>query len=166
MKFMAVFIIMTCNLILQSTLLQYFKIFNIIPNTTLVLVVVFSILWGKYRGASIGLVAGLVQDILFGEMVGTNALIYMLIGLIIGSLESSIFKENSFTPVFFSTLSTFVYHLLFYFIMTIADNQIPFLLILRKIVLIEVIYNAVFSVAIYKIIYSLTKHQNLRIRAR
>ena len=166
MKFMAVFIIMTCNLILQSTLLQYFKIFNIIPNTTLVLVVVFSILWGKYRGASIGLVAGLVQDILFGEMVGTNALIYMLIGLIIGSLESSIFKENSFTPVFFSTLSTFVYHLLFYFIMTIADNQIPFLLILRNIVLIEVIYNAVFSVAIYKIIYSLTKHQNLRIRAR
>lgn len=166
MKFTAIFIIMTCNLILQSTLLQYFKIFNIIPNTTLVLVVVFSILCGKYRGAGIGLVAGLAQDILFGEMVGTNALIYMLIGLIIGSLESSIFKENSFTPVFFSTLSTFAYHILFYFIMTITDNQIPFLLILRKIVLIEVIYNAVFSVAIYRIIYNLNKHQNLRIRAR
>ena len=166
MRFMAVFIIMTCNLILQSTLMQHFKIFDILPNTTVVLVVVFSILWGKYRGAIIGLIAGLVQDILFGGMIGTNALIYMLIGLIIGNLESSIFKENSFTPIFFSTLSTLAYHILFYSIMVLANNQIAFLLFLKKIVLIEIIYNAVFSVVIYKIVYGLTKHPNLRIRVR
>ena len=166
MRLMVIFIIMSLNFIFQSTLFQHFRVFDVLPNTTLILIVVFSILWGKNKGAVIGLIAGLVQDIVLGSTVGANALIYMLIGISIGRLENSIFKDNSLTPLFFTTLSTIAYHLLFYFIMYITNTQFNFFQLLKQIIVVETIYNAIISIFIYKLIYHLFRHPNLRLRVR
>ncbi|MEW9124214.1 MAG: rod shape-determining protein MreD [Thermotaleaceae bacterium] len=103
MRIFAVSTILIVNFLLHSTVLQHFRIFGIIPNTTLILVVHFSMLWGKNRGALIGFFAGLLQDIFLGNLFGANILIYMLLGYNLGMLEKTIFKDNPLTPLIFLT---------------------------------------------------------------
>jgi len=163
---MVIFVIMSLNFIFQSTLFQHFRVFDVLPNTTLILIVVFSILWGKNKGAVIGLITGLIQDVVLGSIIGANALIYMFIGMSIGRLENSIFKDNSLTPVFFTTLATISYHFLFYLIMYITNIQFSFFQLFKQIIVIETVYNAIISIFIYKLIYHLFRHPNLRLRVR
>ena len=55
--------ILALNLIFQSSVLPFFKIRGIIPNTALVIIISFSLLRGSFEGCLTGFGAGLLQDI-------------------------------------------------------------------------------------------------------
>ncbi|QZY56602.1 rod shape-determining protein MreD [Crassaminicella profunda] len=166
MRVLAVSFIIIINFLIQSTFLQHFRILGVLPNTSLIVVVGFSILWGKKSGAIIGFFTGMLQDILLGNMIGANALIYMLIGYNIGILEKKIYKDNHLAPIFFTTISTILYQLMYYVIMYIAHNGANIIFLFRKIVFLEVIYNAVLSIFIYSILYKLTRHPYMKVKTR
>lgn len=154
------------NLILQTTILQHFRIFGIIPNTTLILLVVFAILFGRKKGAGIGLIAGLLQDILIGKILGVNALVYMLIGLGIGSFENKIFKDHAVTPIFFTLLATLSYHLMHYLIMYTVNDRVDIILLFTKVIAIEAVYNSVIAGFAYGWIYNFLYHSKTKIKTR
>ncbi|AOT72753.1 rod shape-determining protein MreD [Geosporobacter ferrireducens] len=166
MRIFAVSMILITNFLLQSTLLQHFRVFGILPNTALILVVHFSILWGKNRGALIGFFAGLLQDIFLGNVFGVNALIYMLLGYNIGMLEKAIFKDNPLTPVLFTVLSTAIYHLFLFSLMYIYQIRTDFLPLLRNVILIEAVYNGLLSPFIYKRLYEFIKLPYIKVKTR
>lgn len=166
MRVFAVSMILITNFLIQSTLLQHFRVFGIVPNTALIIVVHFSILWGKNRGALIGFFAGLLQDIFVGNVFGANALIYMLLGYNIGMLEKAVFKDNPVTPMLFTALATGLYHLLFFSLMYIYQIRTDFLLLLRNVILIEAICNAVLSPFIYKQLYEFVKLPHIKVKTR
>ncbi len=166
MRSITIFVIMAINLVIQATILQHFRIFDVLPNTSLILIVVFSVLLGKNNGAIIGLITGLVQDIILGSPIGINAFIYLIIGVVIGRLESNIFKDNNLTPVFFTIMATIVYHLLFIGIMYVSNSGFNFLLVMKNILIIEVIYNSILSIFIYKLIYHLCRNPNYKYKVR
>lgn len=166
MRVFAVSIIIITNFIIQSTLLQYFRVLGIIPNTALIIVVGFAILWGKNRGAVIGFFTGILQDILAGSLLGANALIYMLIGYNIGTFEKNIYKDNHLTPIFFTVISTVLYHLMFYIVMYMTHHQMHIWVLMRKIILPEVIYNGIISTFVYRLLYNITRYPNIKIKLR
>lgn len=166
MRSMAVFTILAINIIIQSTILQHFRIFDVLPNTALILVVIFSVLWGRNNGAIIGLLAGLAQDILMGSAIGVNGLIYFFIALAIGTIENSILKDSNITPIFFTTLSTLAYYFGFMAVMYVSNTQFNFIQVFKDIVVLETLYNGFLSVVLYKLIYNLFKHPNLKLRVR
>ncbi|QXM05757.1 rod shape-determining protein MreD [Crassaminicella indica] len=166
MRMLAVTSIIIFNFLIQSTLLQYFRILGVLPNTSLIVVVGFSILWGKKSGAIIGFFTGILQDIMLGNMIGTNALLYMLIGYNIGVLEKKIYKDNNLAPIFFTTISTILYHLVYYVFMYVSHNATNMIFLFRKIIFLEVIYNDVLSIFIYRILYQLTKHPYMKAKTR
>ncbi len=158
--------IIILNFIIQSTLLQYFRIFGIIPNTSLIIIIVFSILWGKNKGAIIGFSVGIMQDILLGNLLGANALIYMLIGYTVGIYERKIFKDSYLTPIFFTSIATVTYHLMFYILMYMMHNKISLAVLFKNVIWLETIYNAGISLFIYKLIYHLVQYPNRKVRLR
>ncbi|QEK12305.1 rod shape-determining protein MreD [Crassaminicella thermophila] len=162
MNFFIVLLIIIINFLIQSTLLQHFRILGILPNTSLIIVVAFSILWGKKRGALIGFFTGLLQDILLGSMIGANALIYLLIGYNTGVFEKNIYKDNYLTPVFFVVISTAIYHLIYYVIMYMTYNQVSLFFIFRRIAMLEIIYNSILSILIYKLLYNFNKRSYIK----
>jgi rod shape-determining protein MreD len=166
MNQLSIAVILVFNIILQTTLLQHFRIFGIIPNTTLILVVILAILYGRKKGAVIGLIAGLLQDILIGRLLGASALVYMLVGLIIGSFENKIFKDHTITPIFFAVLGTLGYHLMYYFIMYIVNENIDIPLLFTKIIVIEAMYNSVIAGFAYGWIYNFLYHSKTKIKTR
>ncbi|KXG77063.1 rod shape-determining protein MreD [Thermotalea metallivorans] len=166
MGIVSILLVIIINFIFQTTLFQHFRIFGVLPNTTLIIVIVFAILWGRKRGAMVGFFSGALQDILFGTILGLNALIYMLLGFSVGSFENKIFKDNAITPIFFTVLGTIFYHLLYYLIIYATQNKIDFAVIFGKIIAIETVCNSILSGFAYNKLFHYLYQSKIKIKIR
>ncbi len=157
MKIFQIGIIIIVNLILQSTLVHFIQIHNVIPNLGLVLAICFAINEEKKNGILIAFAIGILQDILFGRVIGLNALIYILIWYIISVINKSIFRENFVIPIIFTTLGTIFYYIIGIFFIYFLGYELNAITTYGNILLIEVIYNGLISIFVYKYIYRIYK---------
>ncbi len=165
-KCFILFIVIIVNFIIQFTLLQHFKIWGVIPNTALIIVVCFAILQGRKDGAIIGFFLGILQDVFVGNVIGANALSYMLVGYCMGNLEKFIFKDNFLNPVFFTAIATIIYSVLFLFILYMIDYPIHIAMLFQSSLLIEIIYNGVLAIFFYKFVLRLMKYLKTKAKIR
>ncbi len=149
MKAFIISIIVLLNLILQSTLFQYFKIYGVIPNTALILVISLAVYNGKNKGAVIGFFVGILQDIIFGRMIGLNALVYMITGYGVGLLNKNVFKDNLLIPFSLTAVATVFYESVNMLLLFFMGYKFELISFFKKMLMVEVLYNAIFSVVIY-----------------
>ena len=154
------------NFIFQSTILPSLRIFGVVPNTALIFVILFSLNKGKYYGGFVGMVIGLIQDIMFSTTIGVNAFIYFFIGYIIGTIENTLTKDNVITPVICSILGTIFYNFIYFFFMFFLSRRVPFLVLMKDVIIIEIIYNTIATIIIYKIIGKIFVEPSLKFGKR
>lgn len=77
------------SIMIQTAILPNFSIFNSKANLSLALVVAIAMNFGSYPGGYSGIVLGFFEDILFSRIIGVRALIYYIIGFIVGYSEDS-----------------------------------------------------------------------------
>ena len=149
MKYWVCAIILLGNGILQTTLFPFLQIMGIQPDTLMVLVSCFGLLGGSYYGLLTGLFGGLLQDILYGGSVGSSALLYMVIGYLMGLFYDRIFVGKVLIPAFLVFSGSLLKGLLMmgYFYFTRA--AIPPEVGLPLIVLPEALYTAAFMPLTY-----------------
>lgn len=150
------------NLLFQSTFLQYFEIFGIVPNTALIIVVVLALAKGKNHGGIFGLIIGLLQDIIFSMTIGVNAIIFFFIGYFIGFVEDTFARDNVINPIIFTGLATIFYNIMFSLFMYFLSRNITFIAAVKSVFSLEVIYNCLVSIIIYKIFYVLFSEPKIR----
>ncbi len=138
-------------ILLQTTILEYIKINNVKPNLLLVFIVSVALLRGNIEGAVIGFFAGLTQDIVSGKVIGFYALLGMYLGLIVGSLNKRIYRDNVFVALFFTFSSSIVYETLVYFFGVFLKGNTDFLNIFTKIIFPEALYNTASAIIIFYI---------------
>lgn len=144
-------LVVLLNFILQSTIFPYIGIFGVVPNTALLIVMSISIFKGRFKGGFTGLLIGIIQDVLFSPVIGINAFIYFFAGYVMGLAENKLIKDNIFIPLLFSILGTIYYNFIYYVFMFFLSQNIPFLSFAKDVLLIEIIYNSILSIPIYKI---------------
>jgi len=141
--------------LIQSTLLDYFKVFNVKPDLMVIFIVSIALLRGNVEGAIIGFFCGLLQDMVTGKILGFYALLGLYLGLIIGSVNKRLYRENFLVIIFFTFISSVVYEfsvcLFNYFII----GKIDLLFSFEKIIFPESIYNSVVSVLMYIFVFKL-----------
>lgn len=85
--------------LLQSTVLNYVSFAGVKPDILLV-IVIFTSFYTDWRFAfKIGLLAGLLKDILSGGIFGLDILIYGFCGLILGLYSKKIYREGPISGV-------------------------------------------------------------------
>ena len=144
--------------LLQSTLLNYIRIYDVKPNLLLVFVICVALLQGNVEGSIIGFLTGLTQDMLFGRILGFYAILGLYTGLIIGSFNKRLYRDNFFVVTFFTFVVSLVYEELVYLLNTIKpvlDGNADLLFALKNVVLPEAIYNSVASIFIYILVIKL-----------
>ncbi|AOY76852.1 rod shape-determining protein MreD [Clostridium formicaceticum] len=161
MKTLLICFIIIINIILQPVL-HYIGIYNVMPNTSLILVVCFAINSKKNHGALLGCIIGILQDIIFGKIIGINALIYMVIGYIINAINRNIFKENLAIPFIFTSLATVLYYCIGLFFVYFLGYNLQFLSIFRNMLVVEVLYNSIFSLLVYIYVSKIFKTKRSR----
>lgn len=150
MKYRYTFLIILGNFILQSTILQNFRIFGVAPNTAMVIVIIFTILFGTAEGLKAGGTAGIIQDLFLSQAVGLNIFIYLSLAIIIGLIEERLFKDNFLTPFILVMVSTLYYHLLHFVIMLFLRNGNDLQYIIKESYLIEAILNSIICIIVYR----------------
>lgn len=150
--------ILALNLVFQSSLLPFFKIRGIIPNTALVIIISFSLLRGSFEGCLTGFGAGLLQDIFFGSSIGCYALLGSLTGYFCGKFNHGFFRENYATPVILSTAAAVIYESAVYVIGFLFAGNLHYLYFLLNLILPEAVYTAIVTFVIYRILFSINEH--------
>ncbi len=86
------------GLYLDSILFAKININGIRPDALLALVAGMSLLLGSKKGAVLGLVCGLVADVLYARMVGISAIGYMVCGAAGGMFYQKYYADNLVIP--------------------------------------------------------------------
>lgn len=159
-------IVVLLNFFLQSTIFPYISILEVVPDTALLIVIAIALLRGKYYGGFIGLAMGLLQDIIFSPVIGINAFIYFFAGYTIGIIENKLSRDNLFIPLLFSIIGTIYYNFTYYTFMFFLSKNIPFLSFTKNIMLIEILYNGVLAIPVYKIFSKIFVEPTIRFGRR
>jgi len=150
-------LIIFVNFIMQSTLFTHIEFFGIRPNSALIIVVAISLLRTDVEGAIAGFFAGLLQDIVFGRVIGLNALLYMCIGAVCGKPFKSFYQENYFLPILLAAGATLFYEFAIFVASFLFRGRLDMMFYFQRIILPSIAYNAFLAFPIYRIIYSINK---------
>lgn len=136
-------------LLLQSTLLQYIRIYSVIPNLLVVFIILTALIRGNVEGAVVGFFAGLALDMLSGKLLGFYTLLGMYLGIAVGSVNRRLYRENLLVVVFFTFAASVLYETAVYFLNTFMSGDIELLYPLTHRILPEALYNSVAAVFLY-----------------
>ena len=169
MRIAVVCILAVFNVILESTLFQYTRIGGVKPDFSIMIIVSYAIIRGSSYGAFIGLGIGLMIDIMYGRVIGINALSYMVTGYIIGQAHENVFKDSFIPPFIFNLIAIIIlqhsFILFSYFSNDFPSTGASYIYMLLKVILPQAFYNAIAGSIIYRFIYRLdeTSFMNRRI---
>lgn len=164
MKPIVISLIVILNLILQSTVFQLIKIYGVVPNTALILVISLAIFHGKNKGATIGFLIGILHDIVFGRIIGLNALVFMVTGYLVGLMDQKVFKDNLFIPLILTAVATVFHETVNLLLLFMFGHKIDIFNVVKKMLIVAVIYNSILSPIIYFYVSKLFKTGSMKKR--
>ena len=143
--------------LIQTTVWNLFPLGNVTPNLLLMLTVSLSLMRGQHTGLWVGFVSGLIIDLLYGNMIGFNALTYMCLGYINGRFYNVFFDEDIKVPMVMVAVSGFVYNLSFYLIQFLFRQRYELSVYMINIILPEILYTVLCTLILYKPIHMINK---------
>ncbi len=159
-------LIIFVNFILQTTLFPLLAIRGIFPNTGLIIVTSYALLRGSKEGAIVGGFTGLLMDIFFSTMIGFYTLLYLAIGLLFGRSQKSFYRENYILPVIFCAVSTVIYQAVLYITGFMFRGEGNIFHFLFSILLPELVYMAIVTILIYRILFAVNEWLELKEKYR
>lgn len=148
-RYISMFLLLIVCFLLQTTLFQYLKIANVLPNLILVVTAISGFMYGRRLGMFSGILCGLLVDLLYGSVIGINVLIYTVIGYANGSANKLYYKEDYIIPVLSIAASDLVYGILFYICHFLLRGRLNLLFYLRSIMIPEMIYTVIIGSIIF-----------------
>lgn len=143
MKKLIIFIVLFVNIILQVTLFNFIGICGVVPNITLILIVVFSLTTNEYFGGLIGLFFGFFYDVLIMNTIGIYALIYFFVGFFLGMLSDDVNRESKLMFLIATVIATVFYHFMMYLVLFFLKFDASGLKLIFSKVILQIIFNTV-----------------------
>ncbi|MCJ7665707.1 MAG: rod shape-determining protein MreD [Actinobacteria bacterium] len=94
------FILLIIAIIIQVAFFEHLKMYFISFDLVLVAIVAITLLDGAFYGIIFGFTAGLILDLMVGDLVGISALIYVLSAFIVWKLVEAGFQNRLTSQVF------------------------------------------------------------------
>lgn len=164
MRIITISIIILINFVISTT--WPVMIFGITPNTAIVIIVSLAILRKEVEAATVGFFAGLLHDIFFGNFIGLNALLYMLIGFFSGKPFKEFYVENYILPIILVGFSTLFFNFSYYVFNFLFRARLDFFYYLVTIILPATLYNITITLPIYIVTYLINSHLEKREKSK
>ncbi len=166
MKKVIMIVIVILNFILQTSLYHFIGCFGIIPNVSLALVVVFALYSDSITGAFLGIITGLLYDIMMIDVFGIYTLLFFLVGSIVGLINEDVNKENAFSFFWITLISAVVWHLLMYIILFFLGLEYKEITLITGNIIFEIIVDAALAAALSKFMLYLFNKFNIKLLSR
>ena len=126
LKYRISFLIFLAVFILQSTVLNFLRIFDISPNLILCLVIIFSFLYEGYHGIVYGLAFGFLFDICFGKVIGIAPFSYLAAALVCIGMKRYLYKDSMVSVLIVTSAGTAVYALVYWSLYSMLGGAAAF----------------------------------------
>ena len=136
---------------LQVNVFSAFTIAGVTPNLFVILVLFIGLFANQILGISLGVVFGLIIDLIYGKNIGITAVMLCVIGYLGSYFDKNFSKENKLTIILMVIGATIIYELGLYFLNSILigfDREYWYFF---KIVAIETLYNILITIIIYPV---------------
>lgn len=137
---------------LQVNIFSTFTIAGVRPNLFVIYVLFIGLFANQIVGISLGVVFGIIIDLLYGKSIGVSAVMLCVIGYLGSYFDKNFSKENKLTIIFMVAGSTFIYEFGSYFLNSIILEFSREYLYFLKIAFLEILYNVLLSIIIYPLI--------------
>lgn len=138
--------------ILQSNVFTWFNIMGVKPNLFVVLILFCGLFTGKKSGLICGVIFGILIDLFIQTRVIIEPIMLGALGFTSGVLVKNFSKENRLNIMIIVIGATLVYETGVYILQILLNGINLELIAFIKIVLIEMLYNAMLTIIIYPII--------------
>ncbi len=138
--------------VLHTTLATNIALANIVPNFTMVFVCVTGLLRGKKEGMIVGFLSGLLLDLFNGynDIVGINAMCFLLIGYINGIFKDIFYLDDITIPMMMVAICDFVYNFIMYVFTFMMRNDLDIGYYMKRIILPEMVYTVFICFLVYR----------------
>lgn len=158
--------IVILNFILQTSLYHFISFFGVIPNISLALVVVFALYSDSITGAIIGIITGLLYDIMMIDVFGIYTLLFFLVGSIAGLINEDVNKENAFSFFWITLIAAVVWHLLMYIILFFLGLEYKEITLIMGNIIFEIIIDAALAAVLSKFMLYIFDKFNIKLLSR
>lgn len=141
--------------LLQTILFPNLAIGGIVPNILLILTVATAYMQGRVKGLYMGLICGLLTDIIGGGLLGLYGIVYMFIGYVNGIAYKIYYRDDYVMPVLLIGISNLVSGFLVYVFEFLLQSKLNVGFYLKRIVIPEALYTVIVSIVLYKILSSI-----------
>lgn len=136
--------------VFQSTILGYIEIYSVRPNIAIVMMVAVALLRKPVESATMGLLFGLIMDIIMGKTLGWYALLLFLASIPISLVNEKIYREKFLVLFTFSFCTTVAIETMFYLIMFLFKDYSHLPYIFANVILPEALYNSILILPLFR----------------
>lgn len=86
-------------LFVQLTVLTHVRLFGVMPDTMLLLAIAGGMTGGPTAGAVVGFASGMAIDLFLKTPMGLSALVFSLVGYVVGLLQATMLRSAWWIPV-------------------------------------------------------------------
>jgi len=151
-KILCLFFVLFTALIIQTTVIDIARIYNIKPALLLLTVIFLGFIYGEKVGIIAGLVGGGFADIAVGSYIGLSIISYMAAGYLAGAGGNNFYKDNVFVVAVICVASTILSQSLYFLLLQLLIVNID-LFEGIKIIVAVALYNCVLAFTTYKWFY-------------
>jgi rod shape-determining protein MreD len=138
---------------MQTTALPHLSVLDVKPDLMLLMVICWSLLRGSKEGMIWALVGGIGLDLVSGVPFGTSTVALVVLSLLAGLGELSVFRTHIALPLIATLIATLVYDLFFFLLLYARGCSIAWTDSLVKVVLPSTLFNVLLSPLVYKALY-------------
>jgi len=136
--------------LVQNTLFSVLSLGGVAPNLLIILTSSFGFMRGKKEGMFVGFFCGIFLDILFGNILGVYALLYLFIGYLNGLFSTIFYPEDIKLPMVLISSSELLYCILVYFFKYLIKGRTNFGYYFIHMILPEIVYTILITIIVYK----------------
>jgi len=135
--------------ILQTSLFPIFSWNGVSVNLMLVLTISWSLLYGARRGAFLGFMTGLLQDLATGMFFGMDVFALTIIGYATGAFSRNVFKDPVFLPAMATMWATVALYFFVLVLMLLLGYDFSLIYIVKTL-LSALCWNVFFAYPVYR----------------
>lgn len=152
--FVTLGIILLCFL-LQTTVFQNIALAGMVPNLILITVVSFGYMRGKLEGMYVGFIGGILIDLLYCDLIGMNAILYVSLGYIAGFCNEIYYRDEVSVPIGVIAISDFVFNFGYYVFQFLLRGRLDVFYYIWRTILPEVVYTVLIAVFLYQLLHAI-----------
>lgn len=147
-------IVLLCFL-MQTTIFQNIALAGEVPNLILIVVAGVAYMRGRAEGMYVGFASGLLVDLIYSDVVGMNAALYLTIGYVVGICNEIYYRDELSVPLIIIAISDFAFNFAYYAFNFLLRGRLDLFYYIWRTILPEMVYTVLVAVVLYKLLHSL-----------